>query len=54
MKQEHNKLVGSLLKKGNTFKLKCPKCNSLSVQITENEKPDTLCFECGGKCEVLK
>ena len=53
MKQENNKLVESLLKKGNSFKLKCRECDSLAVQITEDEKPDTLCFECGGECTVL-
>lgn len=47
-------LVEPLLKKGNVFKLKCEKCNSISVQITENENPDLMCFECGGTCTILK
>ena len=52
---ENNKtLVEPLLKSGNVYKLKCEKCNSVSIQITENDKPDSICLDCGGKCIALK
>lgn len=54
MKKNRHSLVEPLIKKGNVFKLKCEKCNSISVQITENENPDSMCFECGGNCNILK
>lgn len=54
MENIKHSLVDPLIKKGNIFKLKCKKCSSISVQITENEKPDSMCFECGGDCNILK
>ena len=53
MSNNDNKLIGGLLKNGHVHKLKCEKCKSVSVQISENEKPDLICLECGGKCKIL-
>ncbi|MEG1311381.1 MAG: hypothetical protein RSD47_05160 [Romboutsia sp.] len=53
MNNKKNELIEPLLNSGKIFKLKCKKCESVSVQISKQEKPDTVCFECGGKCEVL-
>ena len=54
MEGNKHSLVDPLIKKGNVFKLKCDKCKSISVQITENENPDYTCFECGGTCSIFK
>ncbi|MGL5751506.1 MAG: hypothetical protein ACRCXT_13315 [Paraclostridium sp.] len=54
MENIKHSLVEPLIKRGNVFKLKCENCKYISVQITENEKADSICFECGGKCKVLK
>ena len=54
MENNNHSLVEPLINKGNIFKLKCEKCNSISVQITENEKPDFMCFDCGGNCSIIK
>ena len=54
MSNNDNKLIGGLLKNGHVHKLKCEKCKSVSVQISENEKPDLICLECGGKCKTYK
>ena len=51
--RDNNKLIDPLIKKGNVYKLKCEKCNSLSVQITEEKEPDLICLECGGNCKTL-
>ncbi|MGX4599735.1 hypothetical protein [Faecalimicrobium sp. JNUCC 81] len=53
MGNKKNELIDPLLKSGKIFKLKCEKCKSISVQISKEEKPDSICFECGGKCVVL-
>ncbi|WP_154658885.1 hypothetical protein [[Clostridium] dakarense] len=53
MGKKKNDLIDPLLSSGKVFKLKCEKCKSISVQISEQEKPDSTCFECGGKCKVL-
>lgn len=47
------RLIEPLLKRGNVYRLKCEKCKSVSVQISENKFPDNICFECGGKCKVF-
>ena len=54
MSNNDNELIGGLLENGYVHKLKCEKCNSISVQISENENPDFICLECGGKCKILK
>lgn len=51
--KKENKLIGNLLKSGNVYKLKCEKCKSISVQISEDKQPDLVCLECGGVCKVL-
>lgn len=53
MKDNKNDLIQPLLNTGNVYKLKCEKCKSVSVQISEHKNPDLVCFECGGKCTVL-
>jgi len=53
-KNNNNNLIEPLLNSGNVYKLKCDKCKSISVQISENSEPDYTCFECGGKCNTLK
>lgn len=52
MKNNHD-LIDPLLNKGNVYKLKYEKCQSISVQISEKPQPDDICFECGGKCRLL-
>lgn len=53
MGKKKNDLIDPLLNSGKVFKLKCEKCKSISIQISEQEKLDYKCFECGGKCIVL-
>ena len=50
MSKNQETLVEPLLKGGSVYKLKCEKCSSISVQITENNEPDCTCLECGGTC----
>ena len=45
------KLIEPLLKTGNVYRLKCEKCKSISVQISERDNPDYSCLECGGYCK---
>ncbi|MGL5313286.1 MAG: hypothetical protein ACRC92_08560 [Peptostreptococcaceae bacterium] len=47
------KLIEPLLSNGKVYRLKCEKCKSISVQISESEQPDYTCFECGGKCKIF-
>lgn len=54
MKEKNNNLIEPLLNSGKVYKLKCEKCKSISVQISESSEPDYTCFECGGKCSTLK
>jgi len=54
MQEKDYNLIEPLLNSGNVYKLKCDKCKSISVQISENSEPDYTCFECGGKCNTLK
>lgn len=54
MQENKTTLIDPLIKSGNVFKLKCEKCKSISVQITQDNKPDLTCFECGGSCNILK
>lgn len=54
MGNNNETLVEPLLKNGNVYKLKCEKCKSVSVQITDNDSPDCTCLECGGVCRALK
>lgn len=54
MGENNQTLIEPLLKNGNMYKLKCEKCKSISIQITQNNKPDCICLDCGGKCSSLK
>lgn len=54
MENKSNELIDPLLKKGNLYKLQCEQCNSISVQITQNNQPDLHCLDCGGNCKVVK
>lgn len=53
MSKSNQNLIDPLLKSGNVYKIKCEKCNSISVQISDKEEPDYLCFECGGACKLI-
>lgn len=53
MENKKNDLIDPLLEKANVYKLKCEKCKSVSIQITQNPKPETYCIDCGGTCKVL-
>ncbi|WP_161794383.1 hypothetical protein [Paraclostridium benzoelyticum] len=54
MGEQKESLVEPLLKSGSVYKLKCYKCDSISIQITESKEPDCVCLECGGICSSLK
>lgn len=54
MSKKGNILIDSLLEKGNIYKLKCNKCKSVSVQITENKEPDYKCSDCDGTYTIIK
>ena len=49
-----DRLIGELLNGGNIYRLKCQECESVSIQITESNKPDYACLDCGGKCVIFK
>ena len=53
MIKEKDTLIDSLLNSGNTYRLKCEKCDSISVQITANNELDYICIDCGGKCNIF-
>lgn len=53
MKQDKIKLIEPLLNKGRVYRLKCEKCKSIAVQISEKEQPDYTCYECGGICKTF-
>ncbi|WP_373599749.1 hypothetical protein [Paraclostridium bifermentans] len=54
MGKDNQTLMEPLLKNGSVYKLKCENCKSISIQITEANKPDCICLDCGGKCSALK
>ena len=54
MKEKGHNLIEPLLKTGNVYKLKCSNCSSISVQISDKSEPDYSCFECGGRCNLIK
>lgn len=53
MRETKNGLIEPLLKNGNIYKLKCEKCGSISIQISEQNVADDLCYECGGKSKII-
>lgn len=53
MKESKKELIEPLLKNGKVYKLKCEKCNSVAVQISQNENIDNICYECGGQCIII-
>ena len=54
MIKNKDSLIGSLLNGGNVYRLICQNCESISVQITEQNDPDYTCLDCGGKCVIFK
>lgn len=54
MIENKDNLIGSLLNDGNVYRLICKNCESVSVQITQDNEPDYTCLECGGKCVIFK
>lgn len=53
MKKGTKDIIESVLNNGKVFRLKCQKCNSISVQISQSSNPDITCYECGGKCKIF-
>ncbi|MGL6105106.1 hypothetical protein [Romboutsia sp.] len=53
MENKKMELIEPLLNRGKVFRLKCEKCKSVSVEISEKEKSEYTCFECGGKCKIF-
>lgn len=54
MIENKESIIGSLINEGNVYRLICQDCNSISVQITENNNPDYICLDCGGRCIIFK
>ena len=54
MRENKDSLIGSLLNDGNLYRLICTNCESVSVQITQDNELDYKCLDCGGKCIMLK
>ena len=49
MRENKDSLIGSLLNDGNLYRLICTNCESVSVQITQDNEPDYKCLDCGVK-----